>query len=142
HYVSNQDLKKVIPNKEIKPRNYQLNENQSLFVGGLARLDFIKGDRQTFVCYFANDIPLHRTKADQADALYDRQLGELLSPPTAKTINEVPKLAEPIFRITEPDTDEVLAGLGWFMIKNGDVAVKIHSPKGIHVTLRKSILAK
>src|SRR5699024_2174265 len=42
HYVSNQDLKKVIPNKEIKTRNYQLNENQSLFVGGLARLDFIK----------------------------------------------------------------------------------------------------
>src|SRR5699024_12651143 len=70
HYVSNQYLKKVIPNKEIKPRKYQLNENQSLFVGVLARLDFIKGDRQTFVCYFANDIPLHRTKADQADALY------------------------------------------------------------------------
>ena len=142
HYVSNQDLKKVIPNKEIKPRNYQLNENQSLFVGGLARLDFIKGNRQTFVCYYANDIPLHRTKVDQADALYDRQLGELLSPPTAETIKELPKLVEHSFRIKEPYTDIVISGLGWFTIINGDVTVKIHSPKGIHVTLRKSILAK
>src|SRR5699024_11667615 len=110
HYVSNQDLKKVIPNKEIKPRNYQLNENQSLFVGGLARLDFIKGVRQTFVCYFANDIPLHRTKADQADALYDRQLGELLSPPTAKTIKELPKLVDNYIRNKKQYTDSEISG--------------------------------
>src|SRR5699024_10660572 len=100
------------------------------------------GDRKTFVCYFAYDIPLHRKREDQAGALYVRQLGELLSPPTAETIKELPKLGEHSFRIKKPYTDMMIYGLGWFTIINRDITVKIHSPKGIHDTLRKSILAK
>src|SRR5699024_2896730 len=111
HYVSNQDLKKVITNKEIKQRNYQLNEKQSLFFGGLARFDSTKADNQTFACKYANNIQLHRTKADQDYALYDRQLSQLLSPPTAETIKELPKLVEHSFRIKEPYTDIVISGL-------------------------------
>src|SRR5690606_25078091 len=53
HYLSPKDLKIVTPRKEIKSRVYQLNDRQTLFFGGLARLDFIKGDRQSFICYFA-----------------------------------------------------------------------------------------
>lgn len=142
HYISNNDLKTVLPNKEVKSRNYQLNENQSLFVGGFARLDFVKGERQTFICYFSNGIPLHRTKMDNADALYQRQLGELLSPPTAETIEALPELTEQAFKIKQPNTDIVISGLGWFTILQGDVTVKVHSPKGVHVTLRKSLKSK
>src|SRR5699024_4800193 len=77
HYVSKQDLKIITPKKEIKARNYQLNSEQSLFFGGLGRFDFIKGNKQTFVCYFSNDLPIHRTKLEKADALYEKQKGEL-----------------------------------------------------------------
>src|SRR5699024_6480447 len=52
HYVSKHDLKIITPGKEIKPRGYQLNEKQTLFFGGLARLDFLRGEKQSFVCYF------------------------------------------------------------------------------------------
>lgn len=142
HYISKKDLKTVIPSKEVKARNYQLNESQSLFVGGFARLDFVKGDRQTFVCYFANNVPLHRTKMDNADALYERQLGALLSPPTEETIEALPEQMEQAFKIKQPYTDIVISGLGWFTILKGDVTVKIHSPKGVHVTLRKSLISK
>src|SRR5690625_4358607 len=54
HYVSADDLKVITPRKEIKPRIYQLNSGQTLFIGGMARLDFIKGAKQPFVCYFSN----------------------------------------------------------------------------------------
>ncbi|WP_100013353.1 ribosome biogenesis GTPase YqeH, partial [Lentibacillus sediminis] len=86
HYVSKPDLKQITPTKEIKPRVYQLNEHQTLFFGGLARLDFIKGERQSFVCYFSNQLTIHRTKLDKADMLYENHLGELLSPPNAETL--------------------------------------------------------
>ena len=46
HYVSKKDLKIIHPTKEIKPAVYQLNAKQTLFFGGLARFDFIKGEKQ------------------------------------------------------------------------------------------------
>src|SRR5690625_5745799 len=79
HYVSEKDLKIITPKKEIKSRNYQLNSGQTLFIGGLARFDFIKGDKQTFVCYFSNEIPIHRTKLENADQRSEEHTSELKS---------------------------------------------------------------
>src|SRR5699024_4518324 len=86
HYVSYHDMKIITQCKEIKPRGYQLNEKQSLFFGGLARLDFLKGEKQSFVCYFSNRLSIHRTKMEKADELYERHLGDLLSPPDDETL--------------------------------------------------------
>src|SRR5699024_6800164 len=74
HYVSKRDLRVITPSKEVKPRGFQLHDQQTLFFGGLARLDFIKGDKQTFVCYFSQQLFIHRTKLTHADSLYKNQL--------------------------------------------------------------------
>ncbi|WP_164668543.1 ribosome biogenesis GTPase YqeH [Virgibacillus doumboii] len=138
HYVSDDDLKIITPNKEIKPRVYQLNNQQTLFFGGLARLDFVKGDRQSFICYFSNDISIHRTKLEKADNLFNEHRGGLLSPPDEKTMEIIPDLTEREFRITNEKTDIVFPGLGWVTVPNGNITVAAHSPKGVNVTLRKS----
>ncbi|PAV28990.1 ribosome biogenesis GTPase YqeH [Virgibacillus profundi] len=140
HYVSEQDLKLISPNKEIKARIYQLNNQQTLFIGGLARLDFIKGDRQSFVCYFSNQLPIHRTKLEKADELYKNQVGQLLSPPNEKTLEILPELTESSFRITEEKTDILFPGLGWVSIPGKDITVVAHSPKEVAVSVRKSLL--
>src|SRR5699024_10444247 len=38
-WVDPKELKTIIPDQEIKPKVYQLNEGQTLFFGGLARMD-------------------------------------------------------------------------------------------------------
>ena len=43
HYLNAEDLKLVSPKKEIKPKTWQLDSGQTLFMGGLARFDFISG---------------------------------------------------------------------------------------------------
>ena len=139
HYLSDKDLKLVTPNKEVKARTYQLNSGQTLFFGGLARLDFIKGDRQSFVCYFANELPIHRTKVENADTLYANHLGELLAPPTEKTLETLPKLSEGAYRITGDKMDIVFPGLGWVSLSGEDVTVVAHSPKGVSTSVRKSL---
>lgn len=53
---------KQLCQKEIKQRVYQLNEGQTLFFGGLARIDYISGGKRPLVCYFSNDLNIHRTK--------------------------------------------------------------------------------
>ncbi|MET1139036.1 ribosome biogenesis GTPase YqeH, partial [Bacillus subtilis] len=40
HYVAKGDLKILTPKKELKPRTFQLNEEQTLFFGGLSRFDY------------------------------------------------------------------------------------------------------
>src|SRR5690606_14971237 len=81
-WVSPEDLRVIVPRREIHPRVYQLNDRQTLFFGGLVRFDFVKGPRQPFVCYVSNDLYIHRTKWEKADEVYSRHRGELLSPPS------------------------------------------------------------
>lgn len=139
HYVSEHDLKLITPTKEIKARVYQLNEQQTLFFGGLARLDFVKGEKRSFVCYFSNQLPIHRTKLANADKLYERQLGNLLSPPNKGTMANLPAFTEQAFKLPKQSTDIVFPGLGWVTVKEGDVTVNVHSPQTVAVSIRQSL---
>ncbi|ALX48147.1 ribosome biogenesis GTPase YqeH [Lentibacillus amyloliquefaciens] len=138
HYVSDSDLKVITPKKEVKPRVYQLNSEQTLYFGGLARIDFIKGERQSFVCYFSNELAIHRTKLENADKLLNEHRGGLLSPPGPETLQKVPELTKHAFRLDKEKTDIVFPGLGWVTLPEGDITVAAHSPKGVQVSLRKS----
>lgn len=138
HYISAKDLKLVTPNKEIKPRVYQLNDGQTLFFGGLARLDFIKGDKQSFVCYFSNQVSIHRTKLEKADELFENHLGELLTPPSMESIDQIPPMISDTFRIDAGKYDIVFPGLGWVSILGDGATVTAHRPKGVAVSIRQS----
>lgn len=140
HFVNKNDLKIITPKREIKPKVYQLNEQQTLFFGGLARFDFIKGARSSFVCYLSNELNIHRTKLEKADELYDDHKGELLSPPRIEDLEEFPPLVRHEFSIKEGKTDIVFSGLGWVMIPEGDIVIAAYVPKGVQVYLRKSLI--
>lgn len=140
HYISSDDLRVITPKKEIKSRNYQLESGQTLFFGGLARLDFIKGEPQTFTCYMARGIRIHRTKLSQADELYARQQGKLLSPPDEQTLESFPDFVMTSHRIETDETDIVFPGLGWVTVQTGHLTVNAHSPKGVPVLIRESFI--
>ncbi|UOR12243.1 ribosome biogenesis GTPase YqeH [Halobacillus amylolyticus] len=140
HYVSDQDLKVITPRKEVKPKVYQLNEQQTLYFGGLARLDFEAGERTSFICYLANEIPIHRTKLDKADELYKNHIGELLAPPDRETMDQLPPLKGVTFKIQEPKTDIVFSGLGWVTVPEGHATVTAYAPEGVKVSLRDSLI--
>ena len=101
HFVSKKDLKIITPKKEIKPKVFQLNEGQSLFFGGLARFDYIKGGLKSFVCYLSNELPIHRTKLEKADQLYEKHKGGMLSPPSTEELHHFPGFVRQEFSIKE-----------------------------------------
>ncbi len=140
HFVSKQDLKFITPKKEIKPKVFQLNEGQTLFFGGLARFDFISGGRQSFVCHFSNEINIHRTKLDHADELYEKHVGDMLSPPRADELEEFPPLVRHEFMIKEEKTDIVFSGLGWITVNEPGVKIAAYVPRGVHAMIRKSLI--
>lgn len=140
HYLSPEDLKIVTPRKEIKSRVYQLNNQQTLFFGGLARLDFIKGERQSFICYFSNELEIHRTKLEKANTLYERHNGELLSPPNDESLKILPPFTQHSFKLTGGKTDIVFPGLGWVTVTGEQTTVVAHSPKDVAVSVRNSLI--
>ncbi|MDT9025431.1 ribosome biogenesis GTPase YqeH [Rossellomorea yichunensis] len=140
HFVDKQDLKIITPKKEIKPRTFQLNPEQTLFFGGLARFDFMAGERQAFTCYFSNELSIHRTKIEKADELYKNHAGEMLQPPRKDDMDTFPPLVRHEFRIKEAKTDIVFSGLGWITVNDRGATIAAHVPKGVSVFLRKSLI--
>ena len=138
HVLSAKDLSLVSPQKELKPLTFQLNPGQTLFMGAVARFDFITGDRSSFTCYFANDLKIHRTKLEKADEFYAKHKGVLISPPSEDEIDTFPRLVRKEFNVKEP-ADIVFSGLGWIAVqKPGKVAAWV--PEGIDCVIRKQII--
>ena len=140
--IPKQDLAAITPDKPLKPLVYQLNAEQTLFFGALARFDFVKGEHQSFTCYIASGLDVHRTKLERADALYSEHRGELLQPPPLSRIAELPEWTKHAIRIPRGGEKEIaISGLGWIRANSAAGAeVVIHAPKGVRVVLRDALL--
>lgn len=139
HLVDKEELKIITPKKEVKPKIFQLTSGQTLFLGGLARVDFNNGEPQSFVVYVSNDLHIHRTKTEKADELYSNHLGELLTPPKKENIAAFPEMTEREWKIKEGKYDLVFSGLGWVTVSGSGSIVKSYAPKGVTVSVRPSI---
>lgn len=135
HYLSPKDLKYVSPQKTIKPKTYQLDSGQTLFLGAVGRFDFIRGERHGFTVYADNNLMVHRTKTENADEFFDRHAGELLLPPTDP--KDVVPLEKHEFKVDDR-TDLVIEGLGWITVP-AETTVAGYAPKGVSVLTRKAM---
>ncbi|WP_295728433.1 ribosome biogenesis GTPase YqeH [uncultured Limosilactobacillus sp.] len=138
HVLPAQDLKLVAPQKEIKPRTYQLSAGQTIFIGGIGRFDFLQGSKNGVVAYFDNNLKLHRTKLQNADSFYSKHLGNLLTPPSKESRNQIPPLERFEFSTNEK-TDLVYEGLGWITVPAG-VSITGWAPKGVRVLTRRAMI--
>ncbi|MFV9510975.1 ribosome biogenesis GTPase YqeH [Tepidibacillus sp. LV47] len=140
-WVGPKTLKAILPNKTVKPKVYQLAGEQTLFWGGLARIDQVGKTRNNFVCYLANGISIHRTKRENADEIYQKHLGELLKPPTIEEAKQLPPFAKHDFRFTGRNkVDIVISGLGWVAVDGEPTNIEVYVPKGISVHLRDALI--
>lgn len=137
-HLNEKALKLIQPKGEVKPKTYQLEVNQTVFLGGLLRMDFINGLPTSFTFFISEQVTIHRTKLIKADEFYDKHVGTLLQPPTDKedalalTITQFPLKRD-------KKMDIVLPGLGFFSVK-GTGVIRIHTPKGVEPYYRESLI--
>lgn len=139
HYLEAKDLKLITPKSELKPKDFQLNAEQTLFIGGLARFDYVRGERSSFQVYVSNRLDIHRTKLENADALYEKHKGVMLAPPSKEHLADFPEFVRHEFSIKEKRTDLIISGLGWITVQNPGI-VAVHVPKGVDVLVRSSLI--
>ncbi|MFC0215856.1 ribosome biogenesis GTPase YqeH [Paenibacillus chartarius] len=140
--VAKRDLARIMPDKQLKPLVFQLDEKQTLFFGGLARFDFVRGAHQSFTIYLAGGLTVHRTKLDRADELYAGHLGELLAPPSKADAESLPPLVKHALHIPKGVKQDVLiSGLGWIKLNSETGAeLVVHAPKGVKVIAREALI--
>jgi ribosome biogenesis GTPase YqeH len=140
--IEKQELDLIMPDHTLKPINFQLDEQQTLFFGALARFDFVKGTHQSFTCYVAKALHIHRTKLERADELYAAHKGVLLSPPAAEHLSKLPVWTRHSLRIPKgAKMDVAISGLGWIQVNSDAGALlDVYAPKGIRVVLRESMI--
>ncbi|MFX3635708.1 MAG: ribosome biogenesis GTPase YqeH [Candidatus Pristimantibacillus sp.] len=135
-------LQSLMPDKPIKPLVYQLNDQQTLFIGSLVRFDFVTGERQSFTLYISNALNVHRTKLERADELYEEHRGELLGGPSREELEEMPAWTRHSLRVPRgANKDVFISGLGWIQVNGTAGAIlDVYAPKGIKVILRDSLI--
>ncbi|MCD8889647.1 ribosome biogenesis GTPase YqeH [Staphylococcus arlettae] len=139
HFVSDKELKTIMPKNEVKQRVYQLNEGQTLFFGGLARIDYVVGGKRPLICYFSNNLKIHRTKTEKANDLWRNQLGSVLKPPSDPTQFDLDNVKAVRLETGKEKRDVMIAGLGFITIDAG-AKVIVRVPKNVDVILRNSIM--
>lgn len=140
--VPREMLQSLLPDKPIKPLVYQLNPGQTLFLGSLIRFDYVEGERLSFTLYISGGLPVHRTKLERADELYEQHKGELLSPPNAEQLAEIPAWTRHSLRIPRGVTSDIfISGLGWIAVNGESGALtEVYAPKGTKVLVRDSLI--
>lgn len=137
HYIKPESLKFITPDKEIKPKGFQLNSGQTLFISNLARIDFTEGEKNSFTVYAADKLNIHRTKIDKADEFYEKHYDGLLAPPDI----EEPYLKDDFTNYdfsVDADSDLSISGLAFISIGAG-AKINVRVPKGADVVLRPTI---
>lgn len=137
HFIDTQDIKKIIPQTELKPMVFQLNVGQTLYFGGLGRIDFVSGKSASFIAYFSRYLKIHRTKTMNADELYNRHKALEYEIAGIEDINQMKTYD---FQVPQGKHDIVISGLGFMTINSDGVRVSVKVPSQISVTIREAII--
>lgn len=152
-------LKVVIPQVTVRPRIFQLSALQTLFFGGLARLDFRDGERQSIVCYVSNDLVVHRTKTDRADEFAEMHKDDILKVPCVKCCSDLgdwvhtdvqlgrsggkPRLRDEVGMTAGPSgCDIVLAGVGWIALSGAQFEGTLHTRVAVGCSVRGRLIGQ
>ncbi|XP_061643466.1 nitric oxide-associated protein 1 isoform X2 [Phyllopteryx taeniolatus] len=146
--LTGQEVKAVVPTRAVVPRTYLLKAGMSLFVGGLARIDFLEGEKSCWFSVIASSqVPVHVSSVEKADAVYQKHGGrELLGVPAGGTerMKNFPALTPQDFRLEgrgplEAAADVKLSSAGWVAVtalEGQRPLLRVHGPPSAAFGLR------
>ncbi len=145
-----EELKIVVPKKQVEPITFRIAAGKCCLVGGLAKIELI-GDCKPFLFTFfvANEIKLHMTDSARADEFTSNHVGKMLTPPLEPGPERLEEIGEFEYHVIDIQgegwkqaaADITLRGLGWVAVTGaGTAKVRIGVPKGIGVTVRPPLM--
>lgn len=109
------------------------------FSGDSLELIMFQVEKRPLICFFSNDLNIHRTKTEKANELWKNQLGDLLTPPNNVSNFNLKDIKAVRLETGKEKRDIMISGLGFITIDSG-AKVIVRVPKNVDVVLRNSIL--
>ncbi len=107
-----------MPNSEIRPITYQIEEGKTLLIDNLLRVEYVKGEKNSFTFYLSNDIILDRINTITNTRCKDLKL-------TTLEVND--------------NEDVIVNGLCFIKIKKKAI-INIYTIDGVGIYKRKSLI--
>ncbi|KAM0733887.1 Nitric oxide-associated protein 1 [Formica fusca] len=148
------ELLSVLPTKIISPRTFILKANQTIFLGGIGRLDYLEGDSFIRCTIFSSrELPITVTNTVDADSIYNELLETkafVVPESDPDRLKHWPALGSKEMEVigigkNESVADVVLSSAGWIAItgkENERVSLKAWTPQGRGLHLRTPALLK
>ncbi|XP_013166800.1 PREDICTED: nitric oxide-associated protein 1 [Papilio xuthus] len=125
--LSTEELLMTIPKSIVKPQTYYLQPGSTLFIAGLARMDFVDcSEPCRFTVFCSEHLPVTVVKTEDADEMYEKFLGtELFAVPTggAERLKNWPglKMGKDMLEFSGQGPkvccgDMVLSSIGWISV--------------------------
>lgn len=125
-------LKVLVPKNFIRVKTYQLKDEQTIYLGGIVRLD-IKSVKCSLSFYVSDKLYIHRTKTMNAEKAYESlKFKELVPPYTIEEQEMYGNIYQANYTINQP-TNLWISGIGFIHIK-GDCEILVHAPSMVKVT--------
>lgn len=145
-----EDVKKVLPSKQLRGRTYRLAPGNTLLLGGgLGRLDVLEAPGPTLylTVFVSHHVNLHLGKTEGADERLQRMRGAELSPPEDPERAALLPPMEPVdVEVTGTDwrkstVDIAVAGLGWVGVGcSGPARFRLWTLPGVAVTTHAALV--
>ncbi|DBB17163.1 TPA: hypothetical protein ACH3X3_014236 [Trebouxia sp. C0006] len=144
------EVRMLLPRRQLKPRTFRASADQTVFLGGLARIDVVQIPAQTiYLTIWASDeVTCHYGRTDKAGDRLSSNGGSLLVPPVGGSVRMAelgPLLPQDILlegsNWKESSVDIAIAGLGWIAVGvKGPADLRLWVHEGVGVTTHASML--
>lgn len=129
-------LRAIYLTKPVESREISLSQGHSLFIGGLAVIELVSGDKMDLSCFFHKNVELHKNHIRDVESKFINlnKKGELV--PSLSRIKSTKDME--VFEISfnkekASYRDIGFAGLGWVSANVSNQVIRVYVPKGVSI---------
>ncbi len=131
----------ILPKKEIKPQVYQISSKQSIYVGGLFRVDVEPLEKGSLIIYGSNKLKIHRSKKEKSNEVFTNLINNKQLYPVSGRYLDLSHFDVLEHTITKDKVDLVCAGYCIITLRKfKNTTVKVYVPKNVEVELVDSLI--
>ncbi len=132
-------IKAVTPTTAIKARTVTVDEGDAIYIGGLARIELIKGRKQDVKCYFASTVDVVRAKGKNAEVFFRKASTGALEPMLSKQPVVLSDFDAFDIGVEEKGSRDIgIAGLGWINFQGDEQTWRVFTPKNVAIYVTRA----
>lgn len=131
-YLPYSEYKDILIEQKVKPRNFQLDPLQSIYIGGFAVFSYLEGDKKGITFYHNKNLNLHRTKYDAYER-FNQGKGVIYHPGVEDSFKMH------TFIVKDDKKYEIAIAEVCFIHIKGKSKIEIYAPIGMHVSMTEAL---